>query len=109
MLAFAPFHRNALGGATGVVLGGLIFLMTLTLVIKGGYPLGPKLGLLRHFFPGYTVSFAGAWVGLAWGFSAGFLLGWGVAFIHNFTIWLWLTVVKSRAELEQYGDFLDHM
>ncbi len=109
LLAFAPFHKTALGVAAGMVVGGLIFSLTLILVLKGGYPIGPNLALLGQYFPGYTVTFAGAWVGLAWGFAAGFLLGWGAAFVHNTVIWLWLTTVKSRAEMDQYGDFLDHM
>ena len=109
LLAFAPLHRSALGFATGVITGGGLFLMTMVLVAKGGYPIGPTLGLLRNYFFGYSVTFPGAWIGLAWGFVAGFILGWGVAFIHNAVIWLWLVVVRSRAEMDQYGDFLDHM
>jgi hypothetical protein len=109
LLAFAPLHRVALGVACGAVLGGLIFLMTLALLIKGGYPVGPNLELLGQFFFGYHVTFSGAFIGLAWGFMAGFLLGWGFAFARNAAVWLWLTIVRSRAEMEQYGDFLDHM
>lgn len=109
LLAFAPIHRMAMGVAFGTVFGGLLFLMTLALVVKGGYPIGPTLGLLGHFFFGYTVTFVGAFIGLAWGFAAGFMLGWTFAVLHNVLIWFWLVVVRSRAEMDQYGDFLDHM
>ncbi len=109
LLAFAPLHRTALGIATGVLTGGGLFLMTMALVLKGGYPIGPTLNLLGQYFFGYRVSFAGAWIGLAYGFMTGFILGWGVAVIHNAVIWLWLLLVRSRAEMDQYGDFLDHM
>ncbi len=109
LLAFAPLHRSALGVATGVIGGGGLFIMTMILVAKGGYRIGPTLGLLANFFYGYTVTFPGAWIGLAWGFAAGFVFGWGVAFVHNAVIWAWLVIVRSRAEMDQYGDFLDHM
>lgn len=109
LLAFAPLHRLGMGMAGGVVFGGGLFLMTVVLLLRGGYPVGPTLGLLGHFFIGYTVTWPGALIGLAWGFFAGFLLGYAFALAHNIAVWLWLMVVKSRAEMEQYGDFLDHM
>jgi hypothetical protein len=109
LLAFAPLHRMALGVASGVVMGGMIFLATVALLLKGGYPIGPNLALLGEYMFGYSVTVAGAFIGLAWGFGIGFFLGWGFAVAHNVTIWLWLTVIRSRAEMDQYGDFLDHM
>jgi hypothetical protein len=109
LLAFAPMHRTAMGAAFGVVLGGLLFLMTMALVIKGGYPVGPNLSLLNQFLIGYTVTFPGAFVGLIWGFGVGFLLGWGFAVVRNFFVWAWLVLIRSKAEMEEYGDFLDHM
>jgi len=48
-------------------------------------------------------------VGLRWGFGAGFLLGWGFALLRNFVVWSWLILIRSRAEMEQYGDLLDHL
>ena len=109
LLAFARLHGHALGAATGVLMGAGLFLVTIFLVWKGGPAVGPTLGLLRHFFFGYTVTAAGAWIGLLWGFAAGYVLGWGVAVLHNLVVWSWLTIVRSRAEMEQYGDFLDHL
>lgn len=109
LLAFAPLHRVAMGVAVGTVLGALIFLLTVFLVIKGGYPIGPNLALLGQFFIGFTVSLPGAVIGLLWGFGTGFVLGWGFAVLRNFVVWTWLTLIRSRAEMDQYGDFLDHM
>lgn len=109
LLAFAPLHKVGLGVALGVTSGLLLFGATLALVIKGGYPVGPTLGLLRNFFPGYSVTWEGAFVGLVWGFLSGFVLGWLTALLHNFLIWVWLVVIRSRAEMDQYSDFLDHM
>lgn len=109
LLAFAPMHRTAMGVAFGVVLGAMLFVMTMALVIKGGYPIGPNLSLLGQFFFGYTVTFFGAFVGLLWGFGVGYLLGWGFAVVRNLVVWSWLVLIRSRAEMEEYGDFLDHM
>lgn len=109
LLAFAPLHRMALGVASGTVMGGLIFAATLFLVVKGGYPVGPNLALLGEFMYGYTVTLAGALIGSIWGFGIGFFIGWMFAVAHNVAIWLWLIVIRSQAEMDQYGDFLDHM
>lgn len=108
LLAFAPLHRSALGLAWGVVLGGLVFVATVVEVMKGGYP-EPNLGLLAQFFWGFTVSWRGALIGLLWGLGVGFVLGWGFALFRNLAVWVWLTVIRSRAEMEQYSDFLDHL
>ncbi len=107
--AFAPLHRLAMGMAWGVVFGGLVFLMTVTLLVKGGEVVGPNLALLGQYFFGYSVTWAGAVIGLLWGFGTGFVLGWLFAVIRNIVFWFWLTLIRSRAEMEQYGDFLDHM
>ncbi len=107
--AFAPLHKVAMGLASGIVLGGLIFLMTAVLLLRGGEVIGPNLALLGQYFIGYTVTWPGAFVGLLWGFVAGFVLGWGFALVRNIVFWTWLALIKSRAEMERYGDFLDHM
>lgn len=109
LLAFARLHKTGLGVAVGTVAGVGLWLMTVALVLKGGDAVGPNLRLLGEFFPAYTVTFSGAFVGLLWGFLAGFLFGGAVALLHNFLIWAWLLLIRSKAEMEQYGDFLDHM
>jgi len=108
LLAFAPLHRLAMGVAVGVVLGGLVFLVTIVQAIRGGVP-APNLWLLGQFFIGYRVTIPGAFIGLLWGFAVGFFLGWGFALLRNVINWIWLTVIRSRAEMEEYGDFLDHL
>ena len=105
--AFAPLHRTAMGVAWGVVGGGLLALATLVAVLKGTDFL--SFGLLAQFLWGYRVSWPGVFIGLAWGFAVGFALGWGFAFVRNATVWLWLTVIRSRAEMDQYSDLLDHL
>ena len=109
LLAFAPLHRLGMGAAGAAVCGGTLFLMTLALLLRGGGIVGPRLRLLGHFFAGYDVTWLGSLIGLGWGLVAGFILGYGFALAHNLAVWVWLISVKSRAEMDQYGDFLDHM
>ena len=105
--AFAPLHRAALGVACGVVGGGLLAVATLVPVVRGNDFL--SFGLLGQFFWGYSVSWRGVLVGLVWGFGEGFVMGYGFALVRNAAVWLWLMVIRSRAEMDQYSDFLDHL
>jgi len=97
----------AMGVAWGVVCGGLLALATLVLVLRGPDQL--NLDLLNQFLWGYRVSVGGIFIGLIWGAGVGFALGYGFALAHNTAVWIWLTVVRSKAEMEQYSDFLDHL
>jgi hypothetical protein len=105
--AFAKLDRAALGLALGVLSGLTVFLATIFLIIKGGEPLGPNLALLGQFFVGYSVTTAGAFVGLAYGFASGFILGWLIAFLRNSILDLYLLVVKARSGLASSLDSLD--
>jgi hypothetical protein len=97
-----------MGLAFGTVLGGLLGLATLILAMRGGFP-EPNLNLLSQFFWGYSVSYRGAFVGFIWGMVVGYVMGWGFALVRNIVFWIWLTVIRSRAEMEEYSDFLDHL
>jgi len=105
--AFAPLHRTAMGVAWGVVTGGVLAVATMVPVIKGNDFL--SFGLLAQFFWGYSVSWRGVFVALLWGLGVGFALGYGFALVRNAAVWLWLTVIRSRAEMDQYSDLLDHL
>jgi hypothetical protein len=107
LLAFAPLRKTAFGVAAGAVCGGVLFVATLILLLRGATDSG--LNLLSQYFAGYSVSFVGAWIGLAWAFALGFALGFAFALLRNFAFWLWLTVIRSEAEMDEYSDFLDHM
>lgn len=71
------------GIATGLVAGLGLFVATNWLVLKGGPTVGPHLGLLGQFFPGYQVTFVGSLVGLAYGCGCGFLIGYFVSSVYN--------------------------
>lgn len=106
-LLFPRAHKSALGLAFGVLAGGGLFVLTAVHALT--HVEGLPLGLLNQYFAGYTVSWPGAFVGLAWGFGVGFVGGWLLGFVHNFTIGLWLFVIRTRQDLKQTRNFLDHI
>lgn len=76
-------HERGWGVAFGLVLGLGLFAATNVLVVKGGPTVGPHLGLLRLYFPGYSVSFVGSLVGFVYAFVVGYGIGWAIARIYN--------------------------
>jgi hypothetical protein len=105
---FAPIHRRAFGVAVGTVSGLGTFLVTAAYLLVRPNP-APRLELLAQFFTGYSVSWPGALVGLAWGFVVGYCAGWFVAFTRNLVIALWIFLTRTRAELSAARTFLDHL
>jgi hypothetical protein len=73
----------ASGLVAGFLAGAGLCLATLWLVLKGGHPVGPHLGLLGQFFIGYTVTPVGSVIGLAYGFVTGFGLFYCGAALYN--------------------------
>lgn len=59
----------------GLLCGVVLWSSTAILLLRGGYNVGKNLSLLSVFFPGYSVSWSGAWIGLLWGFVCGALSG----------------------------------
>ena len=109
-LAFAPLHKRALGMAIGSACGLLIFAVTAVHVIRNPAPdHALNLGLLREYFYGYSVNWLGAFIGLLWGWLVGFVAGWFVAFCRNFVIAVSIFITRTRAELQETRDFLDHI
>lgn len=103
---FAPIDKRALGIAFGVVAGtGIALLTAAYLVVRPTLP----LSLLAHYFPGYSVSWGGLWVGLLWGLGVGYCAGWLLAFTRNMVIASWIFLTRGRAELGAARDFLDHL
>lgn len=76
-------NSQILGLVFGVVSALIIFVATNWLVIRGGEVVGPHLGLLSHFFIGYSVSFAGSLLGALYGFIVGYLSGLLIGWIYN--------------------------
>lgn len=107
-MAFAPIHKLALGVSAGVVFGLLLFILTMVNVQIGSQQ-GANLALLGQYFYGYAVSPTGAFVGLFWGFVTGSVVGWFVAFVRNLVITVTIFALRTKAELSQTTDFLDHI
>ena len=63
--------------------GGGLFVATAWLLIRGGPTVGPTLGLLRNYFPGYSVTWPGAFVGFVYGALVGAAAGYILARIYN--------------------------
>ena len=68
----------------GAALGGLgLFVITPFLVVKRGETVGPHLRLLRWYFPGYSVTWVGAFVGFVYGALVGGVAGAAIGTIYN--------------------------
>lgn len=107
-LAFARLHKAAFGAATGVagaLLMGGITLAVLVVPRAANFP----LGLLAEYFAGYDVSWIGVVIGMGWGFLVSFVAGWFVAFCRNLALAVSAFMIRTRAEIEQTRNFLDHI
>ena len=79
----ARLNARAWGIAIGLLMGGGLLLATMILVLKGGPNAGQHLGLLRAYFPGYSVSIAGSFIGFVYGFVVGYALGRTIGSVYN--------------------------
>jgi hypothetical protein len=108
LLAFLPLHKRAMGVACGLVGGLLVFAVTaFALIVLDGDDTGIRL--VGEYFYGYEVSWKGAFIGLFWGFVTCFVFGWFAAFMRNLGMAAALFIARTREELRQTRDFLDHI
>lgn len=84
--AVQRLNANILGLVLGIIAGLVIFVITNFLILKGGAVVGPHLGLLRNFFPYYSVTFFGSLVGLGWGLVFGYVAGFMIALLYNLVV-----------------------
>ena len=100
---FAKMDVPAMTIAAGSLCSLLLFLATAVLLLQSvpeNYPVGPHLSDLADYFPGYSVSWAGAFVGAFYGFIAGAVGGFSAALYWNMTHYIALGVMLiSSAEL----------
>lgn len=87
--AVARLRAGVLAVVFALVAGTGLFLATAWLLLRGGEPVGPHLALLGHYFPGYRVTWPGAFLGFAYAAAAGAVVGAAVGWIYN-RIVLWL-------------------
>lgn len=81
--AIARLRASIMAVVLGMFAGAGLFVATAWLLIKGGENVGENLSLLGHFFPGYSVTWGGAFIGLFYGILAGAILGYCLALIYN--------------------------
>ena len=79
----AHAHEQGWGIAFGLLCGLGLFLATAVLLVQGGTNVGAHLGLLRVYFPGYSVTWPGSVIGFVYAFVVGYALGRSVAAIYN--------------------------
>jgi len=74
-------------GITGALVLGLgLFFATNILILQGapeGQAVGPTLGRLSYFLPGYSVTFVGSLIGFVYMFVLGYAIGRAVGTLYN--------------------------
>jgi hypothetical protein len=70
------FNALMLGLTGGTIAAVVVYFATQTSVARWGADAGNYLGLLAVFFPGYSVSAAGAWIGALWAFVYAGTFSW---------------------------------
>lgn len=79
----ARANEQGWGIAFGLLAGLGLFFATVVLVLKGGPNPGPHLGLLGVYFPGYSVTWLGAFIGFVYAFVGGYAVGRTIATVYN--------------------------
>ncbi len=106
--AFSRMDKFGFAASLGLTFSLVMFFATIWLVIKGGDVVGPNLQLLGQYFIGYTVTFQGAFIGMAYTFFWFFLLGWFFAYMRNASLGYFVYRIKKRREMLSFRDFVDH-
>lgn len=81
--ALVRFNAHVLGIVVGVLCATGLLGATVVLLLWGGDNPGPMLGLLGHFYPGYSVSPGGALIGAAWAGVTGYLVAAVLARVYG--------------------------
>ncbi|MCZ6728036.1 MAG: hypothetical protein O7A98_11870 [Acidobacteria bacterium] len=81
--AVARLRAGIVAIVVGLFAGTGLAVATLWLVVRGGSNVGQHLALLRFYFPGYTVSVLGAFVGFSYAAALGAVVGWCTAWVYN--------------------------
>ena len=73
----------ATGIGIGLLGGVLLFVATMFLALRDGPGAGPHLSLLAQYFPGYSVTILGSFVGFFYAFVIGATAGTLLSAIYN--------------------------
>ncbi len=74
-------NKIALGLSIGILWGIILFVATWVIYLRGGTM--EHLGLMNRFYPGFTVSPAGSFIGLVYGLVSGIIGGWILGALYN--------------------------
>jgi uncharacterized membrane protein YhaH (DUF805 family) len=81
--AIVRLRSRVMAMVFGMVGGTGLFVATLWLLVRRGHDVGRHLRLLSNFFPGYSVTLPGAFIGFFYGALLGAIIGWSVAWVYN--------------------------
>jgi len=81
--AVARLRASVLAVVFAFTCGTGMFLATAWLLVRGGTNVGATLGLMRHYWPGFSVTWPGAFIGFFYAAMIGGVVGWIVAFTYN--------------------------
>lgn len=81
--SIARMRAGVMAVVFGMTCAAGFFIATAWLLIRGGPNVGRTLGLLRNYFPGYSVTWSGSLVGLAYGAVVGAVAGYTLARVYN--------------------------
>lgn len=104
---FAKLDPVALGAAVGIVSGFALMIATAILLLKGGKHVGQTLALLSNYFPGYEVTWMGAWVGGVQAATIGYVVGFSGAWLRNQAVQLYAEFLRWRGERDARRRILD--
>ena len=76
-------NARAWGIAVGLLMGLGLLIATNLLVIRGGPNVGAHLGLLSVYFPGYSVTVIGSFIGFVYAFVLGYGLGRVIGSVYD--------------------------
>lgn len=96
---FARLDILAIAASVGCLFAVLLWAATASLLLKGaaaGQEIGPHLALIANFFPGYSVTWAGSFIGLVYGFLVGGAAGGAVGVFWNLVHHVFLMFVFRR-------------
>ncbi|MCP5098460.1 MAG: NAD(P)/FAD-dependent oxidoreductase [Chloroflexi bacterium] len=107
---FPKLYPTGFGLSVGIVSGLLLFIATILIVAQqDGTVINSNLSLLNQFFPGYSVTLSGSFLGLLYGFASGFIAGWLFAFLRNAATAFYVANNYRSAQQGALRQFFDHM
>ena len=81
--AIVRLRSRVMAMVFGMISGTGLFVATIWLLVRRGHDVGRHLKLLSNYFPGYSVTWSGAFIGFFYGALVGTIIGWSVAWVYN--------------------------